>query len=207
MNKCIIFSGGKVTGNEILTSINSDTLVISADGGYLNALKLGITPNICIGDFDTLKHSIDPSCKVLKYPTDKDDTDTMLCIKYALSMGCESIYIYGALGGRFDHTMANVQALEYIIKNGAVGYLVDTQNIVTMQGISSRVYPKLDNFKYYSILAVSDNALVTSTGLKYPLNNTTLTRNFPLGVSNVILEDKANLTVHSGLILVTYSKD
>jgi thiamine pyrophosphokinase len=209
MSKCVVFSGGKVTGGETLPP-TSDTLVLSADGGYLNALKFGLTPNVCIGDFDTLKTlktTIDPTCTVLTHPTDKDDTDTMLCVKYALSKGCDSIYVYGALGGRFDHTMANVQTLEYITNSGAVGYLVDSQNVVTMQGVSSRVYPKLDGFNYYSILAVSGSAVVTSTGLKYPLSNTTLTRDFPLGVSNVILEAQASLTIHQGLVLVTYSKD
>lgn len=207
MNECIVFSGGKLTGKELLKPTTSDTLVLSADGGYLNAIKLGLLPNICIGDFDTLKTTIDPTCTVLTYPTDKDDTDTMLCVKYALSKGCDSIYIYGALGGRFDHTIANVQTLEYITNSGAVGYLVDSQNIVTMQGISSRVYPKLDDFNYCSILSVSSSAVVTSTGLKYPLSSTTLTRDFPLGVSNVILGTEASITVHSGLVLVTYSKD
>lgn len=207
MKQCIIFSGGSVSGRETLPNICDDTLIISADAGYLNALKFNILPNVCIGDFDTLKTNIDSSCKVIKYPPEKDDTDTLICIKQAISMGCNVIYIYGATGGRFDHTIANVQALEYMLNYNVTGYLVDTQNIITMQGISVREYPKKDGFNYFSIFSTSENAVISSNGLKYSLDNTLLSRSFPLGVSNEILQDTCTLTVHDGLILVSYSKD
>lgn len=207
MKQCLIFSGGTVIGNEYLPNITCDTLVISADGGYLNALKFNILPNICMGDFDTLNTNINPKCEMIKFPSNKDDTDTMLCIKKAMSIGCDSIYIYGALGGRFDHTIANVQALEYMLNKNVIGYIVDTQNVITMQTVSTRLYKNSKDFKYFSILSISDTARVSASGLKYPLNNTVLTRNFPLGVSNEILEDSFSITVHSGTILIVYSKD
>lgn len=205
MKTCLIFSGGQVTGNEYIP--NGYSLTISADGGYLNALKMDIIPDICMGDFDTLKVDINPKCEVIKFPPEKDDTDTMICIKKAISMGCDVIYIYGALGGRFDHTMANVQSLEYIEHQGIKGYLIDSQNIVTIQGIGTEKYQHRGDFKYFSIFSLSDKSILSSTGLKYPLDNTPLTRDFPLGVSNEIVQSCANITVHTGLILISYSKD
>lgn len=207
MKQCLIFSGGIVIGNEYLPNITCDTLVISADGGYLNALKFNILPSICMGDFDTLNVDINSKCEVIKFPSEKDDTDTMLCIKKAISMNCDIIYIYGALGGRFDHTIANVQSLEYMLNKNVIGYIVDTQNVITMQTVSTRLYKNSKHFKYFSILSISDTARVSASGLKYPLNNTVLTKNFPLGVSNEILEDSFSITVHSGTILIVYSKD
>ncbi|MGN1411817.1 MAG: thiamine diphosphokinase [Oscillospiraceae bacterium] len=205
MKTCLIFSGGHVTGNEHIPSEYS--LTISADGGYLNALKLNIIPNICMGDFDTLKTDVNSSCEVIKFLPEKDDTDTLICIKKAISMGCDVIYIYGALGGRFDHTFANVQSLEYIERQGVKGYLIDNQNIVTIQGIGTEEYPHRGDFKYFSIFSLSDKSILSSTGLKYPLDNTPLTRDFPLGVSNEIVESFTTITVHTGLILISYSKD
>ncbi len=207
MKRCIIFSGGNVVGTEYLPSIDDSTLIISADGGYLNALKLNIIPNLCLGDFDTLKVDIHSSCQMVKFPPEKDDTDTMLCIKEAIYRACDSVYIYGALGGRFDHAMANVQALEYLTNRGTIGYIVDSQNLITMQKESIRTYKNITNFRYFSILSVSHTAEVSADGLKYPLDRTILTREFPLGVSNEILTDTFNITVHNGTILAIYSKD
>ncbi len=201
----LIFSGGDVSGMEYIPQGYS--VAISADGGYINALKLGVLPNVCMGDFDTLKTTIDPHCEVVKLPPEKDDTDTMVCIKRAISMGCDTIYIYGALGGRFDHAMANVQTLEYMHTHGVDGYLVDVQNVITMQGVGTKTYQHRGDFKYFSILSMAESSVVSGKGLKYPLENTHLIRSFPLGVSNEILEEVATLTVHSGLVLVMYSRD
>lgn len=203
MKSCLIFSGGSVIGTEYLPSYD---FTISADGGYLNALKFGIVPNLCMGDFDTLKCEINPKCEIIKYPPEKDDTDTMICIKKAISMGFDTIYIYGALGGRFDHTMANIQSLEYMTNQGVIGFLVDNQNLITLQGIGKKSYNRGD-FKYFSIFSLSEKSVLSSVGLKYQLNSTVLTRDFPLGVSNEILKDIATVTVHSGLVLISHSKD
>ncbi len=205
MKTALIFSGGNATGNEYLPC-NYD-VTISADGGYLNALKFNIVPNICMGDFDTLKTEINPLCETIKFPPEKDDTDTMLCIKKALSMGCDTIYIYGATGGRFDHTLANLQALTYMLNRNVNPYIVDNQNIITVQKESTRTYSKLDGFKYFSILALTDFVTVSAEGLKYPLDCTTLSCDFPLGVSNEILTPSIDLTVHSGKAYIIYSKD
>lgn len=207
MKSCLIFSGGSINGNEYLPNIDNNTLVISADGGYLNTLKFNIIPDICMGDFDTLTIDINPSCKIIKYPPEKDDTDTMLCVKKAISMGYDNIYIYGALGGRFDHTIANIQTLEYITERNITAYIVDNQNIITMQKDSTKDYNHYHDFRYFSIFSVSESSEVSAIGLKYPLENTILNRNFPLGVSNEILLDSATITVHKGTILVVYSKD
>lgn len=207
LKTCIIFSGGTVTGTEYLPEITSDTFVISADGGYLNALKFNIIPNMCLGDFDTITIDINSQCEVVKFPPEKDDTDTMLCIKKAISMGYTDIYIYGALGGRFDHSIANVQSMEYSLQYNVTCHIVDAKNIVTMQRESSRVYSSNKDFKYLSILSLSESAEVSAEGLKYPLEHTNLVRSFPLGVSNETLVDIFRITVHSGTILVIYSKD
>lgn len=205
MKPCLIFSGGTVAGCEYLPE--GYGLTISADAGYLNALKFGIVPDLCIGDFDTLNVSIDPRCETIRVKPEKDDTDTMLCIKKAISLNYDSVYIYGAIGGRFDHTMANVQSLEYASLQGIKGYLIDSQNIVTVQGVGTETYRSIEGFKYFSILSLSERSVLSSDGLKYRLDGTTLTRDFPLGVSNEILKGVADVTVLQGLVLVSYSKD
>lgn len=207
MKVCLILSGGTVTGSEYVPT--DYDYVVSADGGYLNALRCNLKPNVCIGDFDTLTVGVDPSCEVLRYPPEKDDTDTMLCVKKAISMGYDCVYLYGATGGRLDHSVANLQCLEYAALHGVLGYVVDAQNVATVQVVSTRRYPKREGFRYFSILALSESATVSASGLRYPLDGTTLNRSFPLGVSNELLPDTdyAEVSVHGGTVLVVYSKD
>ena len=108
--KCYIFAGSpeaKCSGVEF----DSSRYVICADGGYILAKKMGIEPDVIIGDFDTYKSRLPENCEIIRHPEEKDDTDTMLAVKLALNRGFKHIVICGAIGGRLDHTMANIQSL------------------------------------------------------------------------------------------------
>ena len=83
--------------NNIDISLLQDFFIISADAGYLHAKKLGLKTNILIGDFDTLAEIPTDIDEVIKFPKEKDDTDTMLAIKLAIERGYDNIDIYGAL--------------------------------------------------------------------------------------------------------------
>ena len=132
----------------------------------------------------------------------------MLAVKQALSLGAEEIQIYGGLGGRFDHAIANVQTLRYLSEHGAVGSLCDAQNWMTVQTTGTvRQYPRRDGW-YFSLLSLSDTCTgVTITGAKYCLQNGTLHANFPLGISNEIVVEQAEISLQTGTLLVLYTKD
>ena len=109
----------------------SDDLVIAADGGYKSALENGINPDIVLGDFDSLGFVPDAN-NVIELPVEKDDTDTLAAVRIALGKGYKTIYIYGGLGGRTDHTIANIQTLSFIADNGGRGYLVSESEVLTV---------------------------------------------------------------------------
>ena len=97
--KCYIFAGSpeaKCSGVEF----DSSRYVICADGGYILAKKMGIEPDVIIGDFDTYKSRLPENCEIIRHPEEKDDTDTMLAVKLALNRGFKHIVICGAIGGR-----------------------------------------------------------------------------------------------------------
>lgn len=112
MKKCIIIGAGDFFGipDEI---VGKSGLVIAADGGFEHCLELGITPDTVIGDFDSLE-SPPENCSLLRLPVEKDDTDTLAAVKYGLEKGAEVFHIFGGTGGRFDHTVANMQSLVYL---------------------------------------------------------------------------------------------
>lgn len=204
MKECWIFGSGAI-GCYDNYKIPSGAYIIAADGGYSHLKKLGITPDFILGDFDSLTESLPDNCEIYKADVRKDDTDMMLAVKKALSMGYNDITLCGALGGRLDHTFANIQTLEYIAVHGGKGRLFSEDNIVMLQTEGHTEYRRIEGM-YFSIFALTDTVVVTTRGTEYDLDEYTLTRDFPLGVSNEICGESAVCEVKSGKLLVIFSK-
>ncbi|MDE6834890.1 MAG: thiamine diphosphokinase [Ruminococcus sp.] len=198
----IIFAGGEIRNYDFI-DIKAD-LVICADKGIIHAEKLGITPDIITGDFDSYTCEIPVCREVFRSVPEKDDTDTMLALKLALERGADNIRLYGATGGRFDHTFANVQALIYAYKHECKMSIYDESNIITVQGIGTEKYEKYKDW-YFSVFALTEKLHVKKmTGVKYPVEDYIFTQSFPLGVSNEIT-DTAVVTIEKGLALIVRS--
>lgn len=208
MSVCYIFSGGVMCYNDLIAfDIPKPDYVICADAGYVYAEKFGYTADCLIGDFDTLNPPEEKSYKeILKYNSEKDDTDTMLAVKNALNKNATEIYIFGALGGRFDHTFANVQALNYISQNSSQGIIITENEYMTILNPGKYTFKKKNDF-YFSVFSIADESTgVCLRGVKYTLENGTLSSNFPLGVSNIITDDFAEISFKNGKILIVMSK-
>lgn len=206
MSRCTIFTGGEMKDLSFVDIKSVEkSFVICADSGYLYAQKLGLKPDVVIGDYDSL--GFEPNCNsdIFTFPSEKDDTDLMLAVKEALKRGYSNIDIYGALGGRFDHTMGNIQALGYIAEHKGQGRIISENEQITLlipgkhtvfekKGYSLSLFAYSDEVENYCI-----------NGVKYP-TLTTLSNCFPLGISNKILDDKAEISFTKGLLLVIQSK-
>lgn len=204
MRVCRIFAGGD-TGLQCV-KVNEDDLVICADRGYASAKKLGVAPHIIVGDFDSYEGELPEDSEILRSVPEKDDTDTLLAIKTALERGVGEIVIYGAMGGRFDHTVANIQSLSYIHGRGCTGTIVDDDNIITVCGKGVHRFPFMEGY-YFSVFAMTDELYIkVMTGVKYPLADYVMTGSFPIGVSNEITDADAVLDITDGLALVVRSK-
>ena len=202
-NICCIVGAGEMTGTQL--RIPEGAFVIAADAGLQYLTCSGISPDLIVGDFDSL--GVVPSgSNVLRYPPEKDDTDLMLSIKEALARFFDTIVIYGGLGGRFDHSIANLQALNYIAQHGAMGFLVGCGCICTV--IRDRALRfSSDTRGLLSVFSMGETAVgVELSGVKYPLNGYTLTNSFPLGVSNE-LEGDARVSVKEGALAVIWQAD
>ena len=141
---------------------------------------------------------------VHRSPVEKDDTDTMLAVKTALERGCDTIYIYGGTGGkRLDHTLANLQTLWYIRRQGARGYLYDDDFVWTVMENESVTIERTVEWGLFSAFCLGDRAEgIDEIGFQYSLKNAALTADFPLGVSNHIMEPTATVTVRSGALAI-----
>ncbi len=207
VKKCYIFAGSPDAKCNDIT-FDDERYVICADGGYAVAKRLGIEPDVIIGDFDTYTKKLPESCEIIKYPVEKNDTDTMLAVKLALNRGYKHLVICGGLGGRIDHTIANIQTLKYILKHEAYGELVGDGNHVTMQqGPSVRVYSRMKGY-YFSVFSYSEECSgINLTGFKYPLKDGVLKNSFSLGISNEVTGKSGIVSLDKGTLIITYSKD
>ena len=201
MEICHIFAAGQGVANY---KIGANDFVIAADGGYKTALENGITPHLVLGDFDSLGFVPQIEEKIV-LPKEKDDTDTLAAVKAGLKKGYKTFIIYGGLGGRTDHTIANIQTLSFIAKAGGRGYLVSENEVLTVIENSEICFKPIEcgNASVFSLCEKSE--AVTIKGLFYELENATLTSAMPLGVSNEFVGKQALIRVERGQLLVVFS--
>ena len=206
MSKCMILTAYILGDIKKMLAEERYDYLICADGGYRFAEEAGITPNLIIGDFDSAVYPIDKEKIVISVPVEKDDTDTMLCVKKALEMGYKDLTILGGIGGRLDHTYANIQTLAYAAGRGAKACLRDAYNEVHLLLPGTYRLPKYGG--KLSLFAYSEEVLGLSIhGVHYPLENASIDQFFPIGTSNEILEDFAEVSFTEGILLMILSKE
>ena len=203
--RCAVIGGAEIRDYDNARKyLRNDDFIICCDSGLYHAEGLGIKPKLIVGDFDS--HPLPQTdVETIRLPCEKDDTDTMLCIKYAIGAGAEEIVIAGGIGGRLDHTIANIQSLAYAASRGVSAVLTDGRNEARILSGRAR-FPKKPGF-YFSVFAYGGPCRgVSESGVKYPLRNVGLDSDFPLGVSNEITEDFADIEVKEGRLLIIQSK-
>ncbi len=201
MKKCVIFCAAGFRG---LAEPLEDCLTIAADGGLAHMQALGLTPDIILGDFDSLGYA---PAGAQVFPVEKDDTDAMLAVKKGLALGCRDFTIYGGLdGSRLDHTVANYQTLQYLADHGARGTLVGLEMMATVIRNAAIAFPA-DHRGSISVFCLGPDARgVDITGLHYTLAGGTLTAGFPLGVSNHFTGRESRVSVKDGSLLLLWQR-
>jgi thiamine pyrophosphokinase len=186
--------------------LQKDDYLIAVDGGYAITQQRNLKADAVVGDFDSLGR-IPQHPNVITAPAEKDDTDMMMAIKLGLEKGYRVFHIYGGAGGRFDHTIANMQLLVYLSKRGARGFLYTAHHVIT--AITDSVMQFDAGYRgYVSVLAADSEVTgVTLKGLKYPLHNATVTNEFPIGVSNEFLGIESSITVEKGTVFIIFENN
>ena len=167
--------------------------VIAVDGGLKYLELCGIEPDFRLGDFDALGEEYAET--VAKYramgeehfrqlPVVKDDTDTMAAARLGIEKGFREFLIYGAMGARLDHTMANIQTMVWILRSGGKAWMLDRDTKVTVAGPGIFRIP--GGFTGTVSLFALDRSLenVTIRGMKYEVENAAVPNDYPVGCSN-----------------------
>lgn len=186
--------------------IQSDDFVVCADGGYLHAAALGITPDLLIGDFDSFSGALPSGVKTVRLPCRKDYTDTHECVQALLERGIKDILLLGCMGTRFDHSYANLCLLKFIKDQGGRGVLKDACNEIFL--IEGHVPISGKKGDLVSLIPFTDVVEgITTHDLEYPLFDARMEKGASIGVSNVMEKDGAAVTVKKGILLCMKSKD
>lgn len=222
-NKTLLISGGKtdiVFAKEYLQKNQFDT-VVCADSGLNTAHMLGLKVDYFMGDFDSVSsdvlelymnkkvlNSID--AQFVKYPKQKDATDTELVLDFVLENAPSSIVILGATGGRIDHLLANIGILLKALKKDIETCIIDSYNKVYLIDRETRLYKDDIWNKYISFYPYTDKVeKLRLSGLKYELSGEDIEKGSSRTVSNEFLDDndKAFVSFDKGILIVIQSKD
>ena len=178
--------------------------VIAADGGYAALQALGVTADLVVGDFDSLGY-VPQAEEVVQHPVMKDDTDMMLAVKLGLDRGYRNFVLTGFVGGRLDHTLANLQTLMYLAQQGARGILYGEGTVITVLKDGSLT---LTGEGVLSVFCLSGEARgVTEQGLLYGLDNAVMVSGYPIGVSNEFTGVPATISVTDGTLIILWSAE
>jgi len=205
----IIFTGGRYRSpgfyRKYLEEHPADCIV-AADAGAGMLMELGVVPRLLMGDLDSIRPEVlawikEKDIPVYRHPTHKNETDTELAVTWCLEQGAGSIALLGALGTRFDHSLANVHLLYRMLCRGVEAVVADEYNTLFL--IKGRKALALEPGTTLSLLAYTEAARgITLTGFEYPLDNAGLDHLEPgLGVSNVAADPRQVVEVKEGLLL------
>lgn len=197
MKNCLIIAGGDYAP----ISPRDGEYIIACDRGYAHALHEGIRPQLLMGDFDSYCGDLPDDIPVERFKKEKDDTDTMLAIRWAIAHGYDAVRISCALGGRLDHLYANIQSLAFAVKAGLEADMADESTWLRALGPGEYTIKEREGWSL-SLFSLSEKVeRLSISGSKYELENGALEYSFPLGASNEFRGD-VHISFESGMLLV-----
>ncbi len=209
LTACIVAGGDITPGDRVMATLHESDIIIAADRGLDTCMELGITPTLCIGDFDSVSDNAVRTARergwpVVEYPSEKAATDGELALDEAITRGAKRIRILGALTGldRLDHGIANLLLLARPDLSGIDIRLLDEHREAFILGKGESGSISGERGDYVTLLPLSETGVTATTwGLKYDLLGIVLQYGSTRGVSNELAWQQANITVEEGLVL------
>ena len=203
MKRCVIFAGADVADYHFIAQrLQEDDYLVCADSGLKHALRLGVTPHLLVGDFDSFEGALPPQVETILLKSEKDDTDTAHAIEVALQRGYTDFMLFGAVGGRLDHTLANLSAMYSLLCRGC-SCLISDQSYEMRMVQNGTLHVVKGPWQYLSVFPYAGDAVgVTLTGVKYPLKKYHMVPQCAIGVSNEVVDDTAGITVEQGTLFI-----
>jgi len=206
LNKAYIFCNNNY--KDFNLNIKLDGHIIAADGGANFLYTQKITPDVIIGDLDSIKNSVlshFDNANIFKYSSEKDESDTELAIRYCHENNYEDITIINATGADLSHSLSNIFVIEKYL-NDSKFHLYNRNCIVHYVSKEIKINSNIDN--KISLVPLSDSVFVTETsGLKYALNNENIYRAGSRGISNKAEDNEIFVKIKNGILLLIVKRN
>ncbi len=197
MKRCLIIAGGDYAP---IRPKRGD-FILACDRGYAWCKREGIVPDLILGDFDSYAGALPAQIPALRYPVEKDDTDTMLAVRRAKERGFDHVRLCCCFGGRLDHLLSNVETLHYAAALGMEAEAADENNDLRVLRPGSYTIPYREGWSL-SLIALTEQVTgLTIRGAKYEVENAVLRKPTTLGQSNAFVTD-VKLSFESGMLAV-----
>ena len=198
---CYIVGAGEC--EKLYINEDNKVYVIAADGGMKYLETANVMADMVIGDFDSLEF-VPKHNNVIVLPTEKDVTNMYAAVSEGMQKGYKKFIIYGGMGGRFDHSIANCQLLNYIAKCGCIGFIVEKNYSVTSvhNGSVSFSNEFIGTLSIFSSGTASKG--VTIKDFKYEMINGELKNDYPVGTSNEFIGKEGSIEVKNGTLLIVF---
>lgn len=210
-----IFTGGNLERKFLHKIIfQEDDRLIGVDKGAEWLIEHDIVPDYILGDFDSAANDFLTKTKekygekISIFPSEKDETDTELGMRFAISLQPKEIIIFGGTGSRLDHVLANIHVLLQGEEQNIPSSIVDSHNRIQMLLAKQKKDLSKGDYDYVSLLPFSDEVTgITIQGFKYLIENGSMKKGTPYGISNEIIHEKGTIYIENGILLVIESKD
>jgi thiamine pyrophosphokinase len=201
--RACVFCNGRLSNPVKVEQIaRACDLLIAADGGAKYFVDLGLTPNVIIGDMDSVdsdRWKNNRGIEHIRYPIEKDKTDAEVAVEYALEHGCEQVILVAATGGRLDHTLGNVALLAG--HPGRVALFDGTSTLIAVDKSEKCILHGQVGTRVSLIPYGHSSSKVRTKGLKFALRDECLS-SATHGLSNELSQTETCLCVSNGVLLV-----
>lgn len=215
--RALIITGGSISTDFVKEYLKNQSfdLIIAVDRGLKAVKELELPVSFIVGDFDSVPPEVLNYYKrdakditFLEFDSMKDATDTQLALELAIKEGAMEIILLGATGTRLDHTLANIHLLYMPLKEHRKAYIIDEYNKIYLINKDTSITKEQLHGPYVSLQPFTEQVQkVTLQGFLYPLKDKDMNSYESLGISNEIIEEKAEIKLHSGILIVIEAKD
>lgn len=213
--KCTIVANGNILNYSYYSKIIKNTdYIICVDGGAKHLVRMNITPRVIIGDLDSIDEKtkeffLKKKVEFLKFPRNKNATDTELALDFAMSLNPSEVVLLGVIGNRMDHSIGNITLLKKLLDKGIKGRVINESNEIYI--LNSRINELSltgGEKDYISLIPLSYKVKgINLEGLKYPLIDAEIPLGSSIGISNEFIKNRAKVRIKEGLLLVMKARD
>ena len=209
--RALVFANGRFLADPESLCTSDFDLVIAADGGSTHCEEAGLYPQVLIGDLDSTDLTLveewrEHGVNIIRHPQRKDKTDLEIALEYAQEKGADEIHVYGALGERLDMTLGNILLLAHPNLSCQIKLICGNEIVTLLRGKGKMTLEGQRGDTVSLLPLLPETTGITTQGLEYPLREGRLLYGTSRGISNLMKDNQAQISLQEGLLCVIHTR-